>query len=250
MELVTYCRTAALAFSENSLGRNSLNRNDRSICYGSGDVRKNNLCATYSEKWEFDTKKMRCTEKGSLDTDVNQGFVFLSVLEKIENRLHVCLLQEQNIWIYGKDKKKNNNFRWITKCQINRCTAERCRYIWHWSGYALDPWSCPSPHRYEEEKALVEETLATVCYADCRCKTPSAPVLGSPFLGKSSLSWRKICKTHESFIDRDITMFDPWKRWCHLLFQNGHKRFQNCVEDIYEEGVSCKGNKSVSVILE
>lgn len=50
-------------------------------------------------------QKMRCAEKGSLDTHINQGFVFLSVLEKIEHRLHVRLLQEQNIWIYGKDKK-------------------------------------------------------------------------------------------------------------------------------------------------
>lgn len=174
-------------------------------------------------------QKMRCAEKGSLGTHVNQGFVFLSVLEKIEHRLHVRLLQEQNIWIYCKDKKnkKKKNFRWIIKCQINCCTAKRCCYIWHWWGYALDPWSRPSPHRYEEDEALVEETLATVCCAGCRCTKPSAPVLGSPFLGTSSLSWRKICKTHESFIDRDITMFDPWERaGATYFFRMGIKGFR------------------------
>lgn len=129
-----------------------------------------------------------------------------------------------NLWQRQKNKK---NFRWIIKCQINCCTAKRCCYIWHWWGYALDPWSRPSPHRYEEDEALVEETLATVCCAGCRCTKPSAPVLGSPFLGTSSLSWRKICKTHESFIDRDITMFDPWERaGATYFFRMGIKGFR------------------------
>lgn len=194
---------------------------------------------------------MRCAEKGSLDTHINQGFVFLSVLEKIENRLHICLLQDQNIWIYGKDKKNKNNFRWIIRCQINCCTAERCHLhlalmrlcarslVSSFSSSVRGGWGVGGG---DSGHSLLRRL--SMYAAICTC-------VGFTFLRKEFTFLEK--NMQNSWVIHRLGYNNIWPmgaHWCHLLFQNGHKRFQNSIEDIYEDGVSCKGNKSVSVILE
>lgn len=102
VELVTFCRAAALTFREWSLGKNSLNRNDRSICYKRQD--NEDLYAILNKTWNDHGwwQKVKCW-----DTHIYQCFVFLTVLEKIKNRLHVRLLQDKIVRIYRESIKIN-----------------------------------------------------------------------------------------------------------------------------------------------
>ena len=96
---------------------------------------------------------------------------------------------------------------------------------------------------------LLVENQATVGLAERRCKRPSAPLLGSTCLRKSSLSWggrnaqlRIISHKHTnvSSVERCFAMDS--------LFQDGHDRFQNSIKYVYEDGVSCKDMRGIREI--
>lgn len=163
------------------------------------------------------------------DTHINQCFVFLPVLEKIKNRLHVCLLQDKIVRIYREHKNTfktyPNSQKWFDISYCSRVVP----YIWYWLGCALCSASHSFPHQCGEEKVpllLLEETLATVCHAWHRWARPSEPLLDSSCLRKSSLFWGGIQHNMRSFIDTDPnTLEKSVKVGCHLLFQDGHYRF-------------------------
>lgn len=83
-------------------------------------------------------------------------------------------------------------------------------YIEHWWGYALDPWSRFSPRPCEEVEALLLGPAAIVCPAECQCRRPSAPLLGSSCLRKSWLSWRQTQLTVSS-LSKIKQMYEVWK---------------------------------------